>query len=127
MDLKWYFKPLRPSVILIEGVNMNKIHKCKITVLKRTLNQDFVERFLESEYCNISLCECFEEGQEFEVDLSQLPNDFEKNCPHAWLDICKDVSMIAYGANIPGYREKGTIISSCTDWFRPVLFKIERV
>jgi uncharacterized repeat protein (TIGR04076 family) len=118
VDSEWYIR---------KGADMNKISKCKITVLKKALNKDFAEKFLESEYSNISLCDCFQEGDGFIIDLSQPVNDFEKKCPHAWLDICRDVSMISYGADIPGYKDKGTMISSCTDWFRPVQFKIERI
>ena len=41
---------------------------CRITVLKRTLHGDLVEEFLEDEYKDTGLCECFEDGQEFVID-----------------------------------------------------------
>jgi uncharacterized repeat protein (TIGR04076 family) len=27
---------------------------------------------------------------------------------------------------MPGFRRRGTVITGCTDWFRPVIFKVER-
>ena len=38
-----------------------------------------------------------------------------------------DIVMVAMGANIVGIKQPGTTISSCADWFRPVLFKVERM
>ena len=104
-----------------------KIPTCKITVLKRTVNQDLAEEFLEEKYKNIGPCECFRDGQEFllesETDLQQVP---EKFCDWAWADIRKDILTVAFGGTMPGMKERGTIITGCTDWFRPVIFKIER-
>ena len=34
--------------------------KCKITVLKRTINRDLIEEYIVDLYHNINLCECFE-------------------------------------------------------------------
>ena len=102
-----------------------KMPKCKITVLKRTIDKKLVEEFLDEEFHNVELCELFEEGQEFVIDdFVKVPDNF---CPHAWADIRKDVHMVAYGGNVPGFRQKGTTIAGCTDWFRPVIFKIERI
>jgi uncharacterized repeat protein (TIGR04076 family) len=28
---------------------------------------------------------------------------------------------------MPGIRQPGIIIAGCTDWFRPVIFKVERM
>lgn len=106
---------------------MNQVHRCKITVIKRTLNKDLIEKYLEEECQSLSICECFYEGQVFEVDLAKTSNAFGDLCPRAWIDIYNDVSIIAYGGDIPGYREKGIVVSSCADWFRPVFFRIERV
>ena len=99
--------------------------KCRVTVLKRTVNEDLAEEFLVEEYREIKPCEVFEEGQEFVLDLmEEVPEDF---CTWAWADIRKDMLAIATGAEMPGLKHPGTAISACSDWFRPVYFKIERL
>jgi uncharacterized repeat protein (TIGR04076 family) len=35
--------------------------------------------------------------------------------------------IIATGGDPPWIKQPHTIISGCTDWFRPVIFRIERV
>jgi uncharacterized repeat protein (TIGR04076 family) len=98
---------------------------CKITVLKRTLHRDLVEEFLEDEYKDTGLCECFEDGQEFVIDPGEgVPEGF---CVWAWADIRSDIMTTTYGGNMPGMKQRGTFISGCRDWLRPVLFKIERM
>jgi uncharacterized repeat protein (TIGR04076 family) len=34
---------------------------------------------------------------------------------------------VACGGEMPFLREPGVEIAGCTDWFRPVLFKVERL
>jgi uncharacterized repeat protein (TIGR04076 family) len=98
---------------------------CRVTVLKRGFNQDLIDEFLEEQSQNIGLCECFDDGQEFVIeDFGAAPEGF---CPYAWADIRTNLFTIAMGANVPGIRQPGTMLASCTDWFRPVLFKIERI
>lgn len=29
--------------------------------------------------------------------------------------------------DMPGIKQRGTVITGCTDWFRPVIFKVERI
>ena len=72
-------------------------------------------------------CECFEEGQEFIIDPSGVPEEFHSLCPWAWADIHKDILSVASGGNMIGMRKRGTLITGCTDWFRPVIFKVERL
>jgi len=99
--------------------------KCKITVLKRTLNQDLIDAYLDEEYGGIGPCECFRDGQETVIeDYSAVPDDF---CASAWADIRKDILIVALGGDMPGIRQRGTLIAGCTDWFRPVIFKLERM
>ncbi len=106
----------------------SEIHKCKIKVIQRTLNKDLIDEYLEDAYKEISFCERFQDDQEFilegETALSQPPEGF---CAWAWADIRKDIITIAVGGNTPGMKQRGTAICGCTDWFRPVLFKIERI
>lgn len=104
------------------------IPKCKITVLKRTINTDLIEEYLEDKYKNTGPCEYFQDDQEFilesENDLQQVPQNF---CAWAWADIRKDILTVAFGGNMPGIKQHGTIITGCTDWFRPVIFRVERM
>lgn len=102
--------------------------KCKITVLKRTMNQDLIDEYLEDAYQDVGPCEAFREGQEFvletEEELGTVPEGF---CAWAWADVRRDILAIATGADQPGFKRRGTAITGCTDWFRPVIFKVERV
>ncbi len=98
--------------------------KCKITVLKRSLNQDLADQYLDAE--QIVQCEQFKDGQEFIVEHPfYMPKGF--GCGSAWADIRNDVMLVASGGVLPWIKPRGTVISGCTDWFRPVIFKIERI
>jgi uncharacterized repeat protein (TIGR04076 family) len=102
-----------------------EIPKCKITVLKRTINRDLIEEYLDDENKGMKPCELLEDGQEFILDsYYRAPKGF---CNWAWADIRRDILALAYGGNMPGMREPGTLIVGCTDWFRPVIFKLERM
>ena len=105
-----------------------KMPKCKITVLKRTVNQDLIDEYLDDTYKDTGPCECFRDGQEFAIEgheeLSAVPEGF---CAGAWADIRKDMLTVAYGGDMPGMRQRGTAITGCTDWSRPVIFKVERI
>ena len=88
---------------------------CKITVLKRTLNTDWSKEFRNSEG---KKCDIFKEGQEFIIDSPwSAPNGF---CHWAWADIRTFIHLVQEGR----YE---TFVSCCTDGFRPVFFKIERI
>jgi uncharacterized repeat protein (TIGR04076 family) len=103
------------------------ISRCKITVLKRTINQDLIDEYLDTSDKHRGPCECFKDGQEFLTDPLTIPKDFLECCPWAWADIRKDILTVATGSNMPGIRMSGTIITGCRDWFRPVIFKVERM
>ena len=105
----------------------SEMPKCKITVLKRTLNQDLIDEYLDEPYKDTGPCECFEEGEEFVIDPAVVPEAFCARCAWAWADIRKDILTVAMGANMPGIRQPGTVITGCTDWLRPVIFKVERM
>jgi len=104
-----------------------KLHKCRITVVKRILNKDLIDEYLDDPYRDIGACEHFREGQVFEIDPSVVPEDFCACCTHAWADIRDDIMTIATGGDVPGMKKSGTVISGCRDWFRPVIFKVERM
>lgn len=105
----------------------SKIYPCKITVLKRTLNQDLIDEFMEEEYQGTGKCNRFKEGEEFLVDPIDVPEEFYSRCPWAWADIRKEILTVAMGADVPGVKQPGVILAGCSDWCRPVIFKVERV
>lgn len=98
--------------------------KCKITVIKRSLNKDLADEYCKNE---AALCSCFKEGQEFIVDF-EPPKGF---CGWAWNDIYRIVTSMLSGGNYSeGYfngwmKDKNCMIACCTDGVRPVTFKIE--
>jgi uncharacterized repeat protein (TIGR04076 family) len=95
--------------------------KVKITVLKRTIFPDVVDEFLPS---GAPRCEVLEDGQEFFVDDVTVPP--EGFCEYAYADLHRYIVSIRNGDNF-GLKEDGMAIACCTDGFRPVLFKIERI
>jgi uncharacterized repeat protein (TIGR04076 family) len=103
-----------------------ELPKIKITIIKKTLNQDLIDEFLVEEYRGMTVCKKFEDGQEFIIDpnLASVPEGF---CDWAWADIRSEINLIASGGNTLGTKKKGMSISCCSDHFRPVYFKIERV
>ena len=105
----------------------NGMPKCKITILKRTVNQDLIDEYLDDEYKGHGVCKCFQDGQEFVIDPSSMPEEFCECCPWAWADIRHDIMIVTSGGNMPGIKLSGTIITGCKDWFRPVIFKVERM
>jgi uncharacterized repeat protein (TIGR04076 family) len=101
--------------------------RCKITVVKKSFNREFVEQYVEKERRKtLGPCEVFTEGQEFIVEpWAGLPQGF---CPWAWDDIYKII--IAFGAdgNFGMWTDGGEVIlACCTDGTRPVYFKIEKM
>jgi uncharacterized repeat protein (TIGR04076 family) len=99
--------------------------KCKITVLKRILNKDLIDEFLENPESHPGVCEYLTEGQEFIVDKPWEPP--EGFCAWAWADIRKDILTASGNGKMIGMKKPGVIISGCSDWFRPVIFKIEKL
>ena len=95
--------------------------RVKITVMKRLYNEELVDAFTEGE--KWPLCDVFSEGQEFVSNNVEAPEGF---CSWAWADIQKYVMALARGANFAGVKP-GVHVSSCTDGFRPVIFKLERI
>ena len=97
------------------------IASVKITVLKKLKAGDVLERYgagVEEE------SPLFPVGAEFIAKEVNMPEGF---CSWAWANIQRDVAHLALGGDYPWIREKGTMISSCTDGLRPVLFKLERM
>ena len=104
------------------------MYKCKITVLKRMANQDLIDEYMgdERKTNDVAPCPYCDDGQEYMVENpGVLPEGF---CAWAWADINKEVLAITSGGNIaPWIRYPGIAITCCTDGFRPVVFKVERM
>jgi len=101
--------------------------KAKITVVKRLDAKDLYGDNPPAEYDEeriTAACNRFEDGQEFIVDNHNCPLGF---CNWAYADIQRDLVHILYGGYFPWMKEKGVAITCCTDGFRPVIFKIERI
>jgi uncharacterized repeat protein (TIGR04076 family) len=97
------------------------LSRLRITVLKKMHFPD-----LQASYAKdgtFGICTAFEEGQIFETTESK-PDGF---CSWAWADIQRDVTLVRSGAELPWIGPKNTMISSCTDGFRPVVFRIDRI
>ena len=92
----------------------------KITVLRRTQNKDFLENHAESIW---DPCERLTQGQEFVSQSVNMPEGF---CSWAWADIRSYVMTLARGGNFRGVKP-GTFVTCCTDGYRPVFFKVERL
>ncbi len=104
---------------------MVKRHKVKITVLKRLTPSEVFEKSPVTPSEPIGACELFREGQEFVVNEDgRMPESF---CTSAWHTIYCNVRTLAFGGDLPWYKEKGIAINCCTDGLRPVVFKLERI
>lgn len=104
---------------------MNGIKKVKITVLKRFEPQEVFEKSPVTPTGSFGPCDIFEDGQEFIIneDLG-IPNGF---CQAAWHTIYGTIRTLAFGGDLPWYKEKGVAVSCCFDGLRPVVFKLERL
>ncbi len=99
--------------------------KVKITVVKKAFHQDLLDEYLhpDSKERGFGICSAFKEGDEFIVGAS-CPEGF---CGWAWADIQRDVMAVLFGNGFPWVAPENTAITCCTDGFRPVTFKLERV
>jgi uncharacterized repeat protein (TIGR04076 family) len=96
------------------GDQAQKKQGVKITVLKRGFEKEFVDRLKTGPK---GPCTRFTDGQEFTVTSQwAMP---EKFCEWAYADIRVYIPMVLGTGN--------PIAVCCTDGFRPVFFKVERV
>ena len=109
------------SAAAISGVAVSgaqeteKKYTCKITVLKCTVQTDFIDYSRTGE---IVPCQVFKEGQEFVVESPwSKPEGF---CDWAWADFRTMIHNV-----YSGHFEK--TVTCCTDGYRPVFFYLERV
>ena len=98
--------------------------KCKITVLKTTLDKELAEEYGAA---GLTACPMLREGQVFYADYAK-PEGF---CDEAWKAVYQYVFALAHGAEQEVFyygdwiRKPGVAICSCNDGLRPVIFKIE--
>ncbi|MGD8505451.1 MAG: TIGR04076 family protein [Candidatus Bathyarchaeota archaeon] len=100
-------------------------HRVKITVLKRFNPSEVLETSPVTPVRPLEACGVYKDGQEFIVGEDvKMPDGF---CSGAWHAIYCNVRTLAFGGNLPWYREKGVAVNCCTDGLRPVVFKLERI
>ena len=103
---------------------MTAAHGVKVTVLKRMFDADLVREYSQPDP-GYGRCDQVQDGQEFLLESPWSKPD--GLCDWAWADVRDDILMTASGANPPWIKQPGTIIVSCSDCFRPVVFRIERI
>jgi len=95
---------------------------CKITVLRRTINEDFANEYTKAKS---ELCPKTSEDQVFFSIDGAKPDDF---CEFAWIDIYKYIFALTFKGNFNEWMiGPNIVIACCTDGIRPVFYKIERV
>jgi uncharacterized repeat protein (TIGR04076 family) len=95
----------------------------RITVIKKTFNTEFVEAYTDGcSFTPSGCCHDYEIGQEFISD-GHMPEGFSD---WAWADMQKYVMTLARGGNFLGCKP-GIFVTCCTDGFRPVFYKLERI
>jgi len=104
---------------------MAATHKVKITVVRKM----DMRRLWSDEDPGVvpdfpPICDAFQVGDEFIVAPGQMPAGF---CSGAFADIYRFVSGLQRGANYSWMARAGEVVVCCTDAFRPVAFKIERL
>jgi uncharacterized repeat protein (TIGR04076 family) len=76
--------------------------KAKITVLRRSLHEDFTNRHLNREISpqGTNPCESFFDGQSFVIHgFPEKPVGFP--CDWAWADLHRAVAMVLFGGEAP--------------------------
>ena len=101
------------------------VSKVKITVLKRQDTKAIFDEYPVAERDWFVPCKIYEDGEEFILEENlAMPKKF---CASAWHAIYPNVRVLAYGGNLPFFKEEGVAITCCADGMRPVIFKIERM
>lgn len=90
------------------------VNKCKITVLKKSLQMDLANQYFGQP---VDYCQQFDVGEEFYATTTQLPKKF---CAWAFSDIAKDLALVAYDPT-----GKTTKVTCCTSGLHNVYFYIE--
>ena len=94
-------------------------NRVRITVLKKYFHEEFIEKYAADPE-RWTPCEVLEEGQEFVTNRGapwEMPPGF---CGWAWADMQKLVYGMARGG-------QDVFVTCCTDGYRPVIFKLEKL
>jgi len=94
-------------------------HRVRITVLKKHFHEEFIGKYAANPE-HWTECKHFEVDQEF-VTKKEAPWEMPAGfCGWAWADIQKLVYGMARGG-------QDVFVTCCTDGYRPVIFKLEKV
>lgn len=104
----------------------DSMQKVKITVEKRTVNEDLLEKYGSEK---LGICNFHKEGQVYYCeDGWQKP---EGLCDNAWKSMMEYVMTLAHGGrqfyDDEWLNEPNLAVVSCNDGIRPVIFKIEAI
>jgi len=94
-------------------------HRVKITVVKKHFHEDLVRDFAANPDA-WAPCSHFQIGDEFITDLERPWDMPEGFCGWAWADIQRTVYGMARGG-------QDVFVTCCTDGYRPVVFKLEKI
>ncbi len=98
--------------------------KCSIEVIKKTVNKDIQDMYANTDIVD-GECTWFQVGDKFIYEQGgTFPEGF---CPWAWADLHREIEGTCLGADFHWVKGDGTMISCCTDGFRPVVFRIQRI
>ena len=102
-----------------------KMQKIKITIVKCLSTREIhgaADLGCSAELDDV--CPAFREGQEFIIEDGCQPEGF---CSGAWADIFRHTRTLMWGGQYPWMNEPDKYLACCTDGFRPVVFRIERL
>lgn len=98
--------------------------KVKITVIDKKRDEKLANEILLNPN-KLRICDVVEIGQEFIVD-----NPFEMPeglCASAWADIRHFILTMASGGTFEFFKDPKVGAAICSDPFRPVTFRLERI
>ena len=103
-----------------------KARKVKITVIKKLgMREIFGDEDVGAADGMGCPCSAFEVGDESIIDSGAgMPEGF---CQGAFMDMSRFISGLRFGADYPWMKAPGTVICSCFDGLRPVIFRLERL
>lgn len=97
---------------------------CNITVIKRNVNKELIDEYVKIPE-HFKLCDKVKDGQEF---LVNNPFDMPEGiCVFVWADPRPFLMTIAAEGTFRFCKIPNTTVASCSDLFRPVFFKIEKI
>jgi len=104
-----------PAAVAGDDGQPQKKYAVKLTVLRRGFEKEYADKYRNGQGAP---CPKFKDGQEFTITSQwALPAGF---CEWAWGDVRTYIHDVFAGTS-------GTTVACCTDGFRPVFFKIERI